>query len=189
MMTLFPVRLFPFQSLVLRSDCEDAGISGLRSCYLDMCRYVSDLGIIPLVTASESLLELELCYMPRLTDRSLLALSRSCLQLQTLELSFGNFSDEAIATIASLSQLRKLALCRISSITDSSVTRIAQGCTLLQDLNLRMCEGVTSVSLFAILGHCHRLQQLHVFTCPDELADKFRQRNVIVVTRKYYEYQ
>ncbi|SPQ94766.1 unnamed protein product (mitochondrion) [Plasmodiophora brassicae] len=164
-------------------------ISGLRSCYLDMCRYVSDLGIIPLVTASESLLELELCYMPRLTDRSLLALSRSCLQLQTLELSFGNFSDEAIATIASLSQLRKLALCRISSITDSSVTRIAQGCTLLQDLNLRMCEGVTSVSLFAILGHCHRLQQLHVFTCPDELADKFRQRNVIVVTRKYYEYQ
>ncbi len=130
------------------------------------------------------------CKLTKLTDRSLIAISEYCPELESLsvsgwdsmtddgiislvtgcpglvslDLSHINLTDKALIAIAkccpNLTSLQ-LGFCEI---TDKGITALTKGCQQLADLSLVCCFGLTDVSVGAIEQNCSSLTAITIDT-------------------------
>jgi len=142
--------------------------------------------------------DVDLTGCDRITDNSLLFISKKCGQLQSVNLSFCiNVTADGIKTLATncttltalflchcsvgdpalliisshLQGLKTLALSGCMNITDAGVQKVAQKCQDLQYLDISHCKTLTSNSIKAIASSLSNLVHLDLSWCSDSVSE------------------
>ncbi|KAL5508945.1 hypothetical protein EMCRGX_G004216 [Ephydatia muelleri] len=103
----------------------------------------------------------------KVTEEGILSLTRRCVQLTSLDLSFcTNIDDRALEHIGTNAKsLVSISLQGCKSITDIGITALSSCCHQLNTLVLSGCELLTDVSLKRIGATCHNLRNMEVAGC------------------------
>lgn len=147
---------------------------------------ISELSFIKL-TELKNLEHLKLNRIYKVSDKSIIAISKNCKKLKRLELPYcvivKSIDNEPITyplvldELSKLQYLEHLNLSHIgdvytkNKIQDSTIICIANNCKNLKHLNIESCKSITETALIALTS-LKNLQELNV-TCVDNVTDNF----------------
>ena len=137
---------------------------------------ITDNGLVHFVQQYPSLRKIRTHNCSQITDKSIIAIGKYCLQLMELDLTgCVKITDEGINGLQKLAQLRSLALTQ-TNITDDSLISIGQSTFhhVLNEINLKMCTEITDDGFLFLLKHCPNLKTIGFTQCP-KLTERSRQ--------------
>ena len=141
----------------------------LRSLNLDGIPFLTDKGVLSVLTHCPNLLTLALDG-EQLTDTAACFIGDS-LALRSLSISFcNNLTDEALISFCKLKTLDTLSLKKGQNFSDCSFVRLFEalgspGGGGLRDLSLVECKGLLDTGVRALAQHCPRLVHLDLSWC------------------------
>lgn len=132
-----------------------------------LCK-ISDASVVSVAQKCKLHVEhLNLYLCSKITDKSVIAIGKNCLNIQYLNLFYCKLlRDEGITALAhKCAKLRFLNLSACAKITDRSVEALAVGCSALEVLNLSKCLKVTNASVALLVRSCLKLRDLQLHGC------------------------
>eukprot|EP00598_Pedospumella_elongata_P016877 CAMPEP_0184989572 /NCGR_PEP_ID=MMETSP1098-20130426/29063_1 /TAXON_ID=89044 /ORGANISM="Spumella elongata, Strain CCAP 955/1" /LENGTH=318 /DNA_ID=CAMNT_0027514601 /DNA_START=221 /DNA_END=1176 /DNA_ORIENTATION=+ len=110
---------------------------------------------------------------PKLSESSLLVLTKQCQNLDSLSLNgFKKINELRVGQIVELSpQLKTLSLVGCWTVNDEDIQKVAQKCQKLESIDLSACFEITDEALVSIARHCSQLRTLVLQHC-DKVTDK-----------------
>jgi hypothetical protein len=130
------------------------GLKSIRFLNLEGCEFITDSGLISLVTSNIKLRVLNLSGCFQITSKAIIALALSCPQLVSLNLSrCSKISDTALQALASHTHhLQALNLAGLRSLTEGAIFRTLQASPGILMLNVTGCELVTVNGLHSMIS-------------------------------------
>ncbi|KAF6764133.1 hypothetical protein DFP72DRAFT_414720 [Ephemerocybe angulata] len=144
-------------------------VLNLKNCCLLTDASLESMG----ACLGNSLHQLILAKVPEITDAGIIALTRRCRKITSLDLSeCKNLTDVSVQSIATLSRIESLRLNSIEDITDTGITWLGSlRRPSLKRLHLSFCKGVTPLSIYHFLTKQPQLNFLSVSGVPSFLDD------------------
>jgi len=140
---------------------------GLSVLQIDWCgQAVSDAVINRLADKCKGLTSLGLCYCRRITNASVINLSRQCRGLTVVNLSsIPTIGDAAVHALTERADKLEVLWLSQTAVTDASIVPLVQKHSLSK-LSISKCTALTDVSANAIALHCKdSLQTLNIKGC------------------------
>jgi hypothetical protein len=125
--------------------------------------------VVRLVQSCPLLEGFEVSHALALTSESIVYMSKVCVRLTTVGLSFcKQIGDDAIVAVAKNNRLtlRTLRIAGLFKITQVSISAIAEKCLSLQHLELDACEAVNDGAVHKLMMGCSDLRTLTLRDCP-----------------------
>ena len=99
-------------------------------------------------------------------DTQLISIANGLPQLQSLDISWSDITDEGIRAVANgLPQLQSLYAIECYDITDEGLRALVRGCPQLQSLNFHNCDIITDEGITALANGLPQLQSLNISWC------------------------
>ncbi|GAB4835782.1 hypothetical protein Ancab_000698 [Ancistrocladus abbreviatus] len=146
---------------------------GLRHLRLDKCLNISDVGLAHIAVGCGRLEKLSLKWCLEITDLGIDLLTKKCLDLKFLDVSYLEVTSDSLRSIASLKRLESLAMVGCSLVDDVGLRLLGNGCPLLKVIDVSRCDGITSAGLCSIVKGHPGLVYLDVSHCMIELSSAF----------------
>ncbi|KAF5334637.1 hypothetical protein D9611_011976 [Ephemerocybe angulata] len=142
-------------------------VLNLKNCCLLTDASLESMG----ACLGNSLHQLILAKVPEITDAGIIALTRRCRKITSLDLSeCKNLTDVSVQSIATLSRIESLRFNSIENITDTGITWLGSlRRPSLKRLHLSFCKGVTPLSIYHFLTKQPQLNFLSVSGVPSFL--------------------
>jgi F-box and leucine-rich repeat protein 2/20 len=149
----------------------------IREIDLSGCDKISDTSIIYLSKKAPSLQIANLSFCNLITQEGIKHLCTNCSQLQTISLYSCHINDAALLHIASsLPTLKSLTIAGCNFITDNGISKLSQKCTELIFLDISHCKSISSSSIKSICGSLTNLQHFDLSWCSDSINDSAIQK-------------
>lgn len=127
---------------------------------------VTDAGIILVLKHAQQLQVFKAPWVAPLTDATLLALSKFCLQVTNIDVSgVPGVSDIGITSVCESSigpNITVVSLYGCERLTDSSLMRLARRCSSLVDVNVGGCSRMSGDAVVLLCCSCRHLEHLNV---------------------------
>ncbi|GMH13138.1 hypothetical protein Nepgr_014979 [Nepenthes gracilis] len=143
---------------------------GLRDLRLDKCLNVTDVGLAHIAVGCGSLERLSLKWCSEITDLGIDLLTKKCLGLKYLDISYLEVTSESLRSIASLQMLESLAMVGSPSVDDAGLHFLGDGCPLLKAIDISRCKGISSTGLCSVIKGHRSLVHLNASHCMVELS-------------------
>ncbi|KAK1370721.1 F-box/LRR-repeat protein 3 [Heracleum sosnowskyi] len=144
-------------------DREAAVVStvvGLKEVKMDRCFRVSDVGLAKIVVGCENLQKLSLKWCDEISDIGIDFLSKKCVFLKHLDISYIKITGESIQSISTMQRLEVLAMVGCGLVDDVGLHHLRNGCPSLQVIDISRCDNVTSLGLSSVIHGRNNLRQL-----------------------------
>lgn len=151
---------------------------------------LTDASLDALCNLGEHLDIVTLSHVPKITDRGVVSLARSCFNLRVVDLSCSSLpnshaaviltltcsftvcrllTDLSVMELASLPSLRRLSLIRVQKLTDNAIFFLADQCPKIERLHVSFCDRISLDAVHLLLKRTEQLQQLSVTGVPSIL--------------------
>ena len=139
----------------------------MQQYMIDSGETVTDATVQELCTVRPSMTKLDLTDCREITDVSLWAIARHCVNLKSLVLSgCHQISHVGLRSLSlRLLEVTELDMSHCKSLDDLTMTVIASGCWHLERLKLRGCLGITDTGVGKVAKASERLQYLDMNGC------------------------
>ncbi|KAL8130510.1 hypothetical protein V2J09_019665 [Rumex salicifolius] len=147
--------------------------AGLRDLRLDKCSNVTDVGLAHIAVGCSGLERLSLKWCLEITDLGIDLLTKKCLKLKFLDISYLEVTSESLRSISCLEKLEGLVMVGCSTVDDAGLRFLGNGCPLLKVLSVSRCDGITSAGLCAVAEGHVGLLKLNACHSMVDLSSKF----------------
>ncbi|GAB4855612.1 hypothetical protein Ancab_024233 [Ancistrocladus abbreviatus] len=144
--------------------------TGLRDLRLDKCLNISDVGLAHIAVGCGRLERLSLKWCLEITDLGIDLLTKKCLDLKFLDISYLEVTSESLHSIAYLKKLESLAMVGCSWVDDAGLRFLGNGCPLLKVIDVSRCDGISSAGLCSVIKGHPSIVHLDTSHCTIELS-------------------
>jgi hypothetical protein len=151
---------------LVHSYNKNDGCSKLSSLILSNCSLITDIGILHVFHMCRNLTTLVLSGCVQVSDSAFIQLEKQ-LPLKILDLShchrITDYSLLSISKICHDLEFLNVSFCKL--LTDVGISRIIQNCHLLSNLDISECNEISSEILFQISNSLIKLTNLNISGC------------------------
>ncbi|CAK0737833.1 hypothetical protein CVIRNUC_000955 [Coccomyxa viridis] len=139
----------------------------LHNVVLRRATHLRDFALMALAQANGPRLKsIDLSGCQLVTDRGIQALTSSCKNLDTVNISSCyELSDRAFESLGSCRSLQTIDACGCERLTDIGLQALAENAGKLRSVNLGWCEGVTEEGVQSLARCCRQLEVLDLCGC------------------------
>jgi len=143
------------------------------------CDKITDASIIHITKKNPNLQIINLSFCVNITHEGIKALVQQCSSLNTISLSHTNINDQALLHIASSlpNQLKSLSLAGCQHISDASLQKLLSKCADLQYLDISHSKAISSSSIKAVAS-LSSLLHFDMSWCSDSISESAIQKGV-----------
>ncbi|XP_062181971.1 F-box/LRR-repeat protein 3-like isoform X2 [Phragmites australis] len=136
------------------------GCSKLSSLKVGICLRISDEGLTYIGNSCPELRDIDLYRSGGISDDGVTQIAQGCLMLESINLSYcTRITDRSLMSLSKCAQLHTLEIRGCPRVSSSGISEIAMGCRLLSKLDIKKCFEINDAGMLYLSQFSHSLRQ------------------------------